>query len=42
MKKIAELEAKIDEMDNRYFRLQADFDNFTPSCQVRHGSGSKI
>ena len=25
--KIAELEAKIDEMDNRYLRLQADFDN---------------
>lgn len=25
--KIAELEAKIEEMDNRYLRLQADFDN---------------
>lgn len=25
--KIKELEAKIDEMDNRYLRLQADFDN---------------
>ena len=25
--KIAELEVKIDEMDNRYLRLQADFDN---------------
>ena len=40
--KIAELEAKIEEMKIVIFVLQADFDNSRRRAKLRHGSGSKI
>lgn len=40
--KIAELEAKIEEMDNRYLRLQADFDNSRRRAKLDMEAASKI
>ncbi|MBS4173591.1 nucleotide exchange factor GrpE [Bacillus sp. FJAT-49736] len=40
--KIHELEAKLDESENRYIRLRADFDNFRRRVQIDRESGEKF
>ncbi|WP_409297592.1 nucleotide exchange factor GrpE [Peribacillus sp. SCS-26] len=40
-KQIAELEAKIEELDNRYLRLQADFDNSRRRARLDQEAASK-
>lgn len=39
--KIAELEAKLEEADNRYLRLQADFDNFRRRSRIELEASAK-
>lgn len=39
--KIAELEGKLEEADNRYLRLQADFDNFRRRSRIELEAGAK-
>ncbi|CAM3930811.1 nucleotide exchange factor GrpE [Mesobacillus thioparans] len=39
--KIAELEGKLDEADNRYLRLQADFDNFRRRSRIELEASAK-
>jgi len=39
--KIAELEAKVEEADNRYLRLQADFDNFRRRSRIELEASAK-
>ena len=39
--KITELEAKIEEMENRYLRLQADFDNYKRRVQMDKQAADK-
>ncbi|NKE05158.1 nucleotide exchange factor GrpE [Mesobacillus selenatarsenatis] len=39
--KVAELEGKLDEADNRYLRLQADFDNFRRRSRIELEASAK-
>lgn len=39
--KLAELEGKLDEADNRYLRLQADFDNFRRRSRIELEASAK-
>jgi molecular chaperone GrpE len=39
--KIAELEGKLEEAENRYLRLQADFDNFRRRSRIELEAGAK-
>ncbi|MBT2636485.1 MULTISPECIES: nucleotide exchange factor GrpE [unclassified Bacillus (in: firmicutes)] len=40
-KKVAELQGKLDEADNRYLRLQADFDNFRRRSRIELEASAK-
>ncbi|UYZ20824.1 nucleotide exchange factor GrpE [Mesobacillus jeotgali] len=40
-KKLAELQGKLDEADNRYLRLQADFDNFRRRSRIELEASAK-
>jgi len=41
VKKVAELQGKLDEADNRYLRLQADFDNFRRRSRIELEASAK-